>query len=240
MSTTQPTQPTQQSEPTARVDTRDMVTVHRFLRREFRLLPDVVRSVVPGDTARVTVVADHLEFLTTFLHHHHTAEDNNLWPIMLERVPDELAPLVELMESQHHRVDELLQLVGGIVPQWRVSVDAARREEVAGLLAELSAALDEHMEAEEDHILPLAARTVTEAEWDAIGAEASAHHAKDILPLLLGMIRYEGDPEVIAEMLAKAPRIIRLLAPALSGRAFRKYALAVHGTATPPRIGLRA
>ncbi|MGN6612052.1 MAG: hemerythrin domain-containing protein, partial [Angustibacter sp.] len=107
MSTTQPTRQSA-AQSGDLVDTRDMVTVHRFLRREFRLLPAAVERVGDGDVARAAVVADHLELLTGVLHHHHTAEDNNLWPLMLERVPDELAPLVELMESQHHRVDELL------------------------------------------------------------------------------------------------------------------------------------
>ncbi|MGN6611303.1 MAG: hemerythrin domain-containing protein, partial [Angustibacter sp.] len=221
------------------VDTSDMTTVHRFLRREFRLLPGVIGRVDDGDVLRATTVADHVELLTSVLHHHHTAEDDCLWPLLLERVPDELAPLVQLMEAQHHRVDELLQVIAAAVPPWRASAADGERDLLVGLLTELSAGLDEHMEAEEDHILPIAARTVSEAEWHAVGEAATAHHDKSIMPLLLGMIRYEGDPEVVAAMLAKAPRLVRLLAPALSGRAFRKHALAVHGTATPPGVGLR-
>jgi hemerythrin-like domain-containing protein len=235
MSTSQPTRPT-----THAVDTRDMVTVHRFLRREFRLVPGVVGRVDDGDVRRAATVADHLDLMTGILHYHHTAEDDCLWPLLLERVADELAPLVQLMEAQHHRVDELLQEIGTVVPRWRTSAGAAERDRLVAQLSELSAGLDEHMEAEEDHILPLAARTVSLREWEAIGEAASAHHDRAVLPLLLGMIQYEGDPEVVAEMLAKAPRLVRAVAPMLSRRAFRRYALALHGTATPPRVGLRA
>ncbi len=219
----------------ALVDTRDMVTVHRFLRREFRLAPRLVRQVAAGDVRRAEVVAGHLDLLGGFLHHHHTAEDVRLWPLLLERVPDELAPLVQLMEDQHHRVDQLLQEVATVLPQWRTSASAADRDHVATLMADLYMALHEHMAAEEEHILPLAARTVTIAEWEAVGEEASAGQDRRLMPLLLGMIQYEGDPEVIAAMLAKAPRLLRLVVPRLSRRAFRRYALAVHGTATPER-----
>lgn len=218
MSTSQPTRPT-----THAVDTRDMVTVHRFLRREFRLVPGVVGRVDDGDVRRAATVADHLDLMTGILHYHHTAEDDCLWPLLLERV-----------------ADELLQEIGAVVPRWRTSAGAAERDRLVAQLSELSAGLDEHMEAEEDHILPLAARTVSLREWEAIGEAASAHHDRAVLPLLLGMIQYEGDPEVVAEMLAKAPRLVRAVAPMLSRRAFRRYALALHGTATPPRVGLRA
>src|SRR6478736_8119138 len=84
-------------------DTRDMITVHRFLRREFRLAPGLVERVAPGDVQRAGVVGRHLDFMSEFLHHHHSAEDAVLWPVLVERVPDELAPLVELMEAQHER-----------------------------------------------------------------------------------------------------------------------------------------
>lgn len=226
------TTPTTDSAPDL-VDTRDMVTVHRFLRREFRLLPGLVARVPDGDRVRAEVVADHVDFLATFLHHHHTAEDNRVWPLLLERVPDELAPLVHLMEQQHHRVDELLHQIGAVVPAWRESAAAGERDLLVTLATDLHESLVEHMDAEEAHILPLAARALTLAEWEALGEEASSRADRTQMPLLLGMIQYEGDPEVVAAMLAKAPWVLRAIVPRLSRRAFRRYCLRVHGTATP-------
>ncbi|GLX05586.1 hypothetical protein Misp03_25130 [Microbispora sp. NBRC 16548] len=40
------------------VNTRDMEIVHRVLRRESRLLMELVAAVTPGDTARAKVIAD--------------------------------------------------------------------------------------------------------------------------------------------------------------------------------------
>ena len=65
---------------TAPTDTRVMGLIHTIYRREFRLAGEVVRGVAAGDTARAAVVADHLELVHDNLHHHHTAEDDLLWP----------------------------------------------------------------------------------------------------------------------------------------------------------------
>ena len=78
------------------------------------------------------MVGRHLDFMSEFLHHHHSAEDAVLWPVLVERVPDELAPLVELMEAQHERVDELLQEINALVPEWSATASAADRDRLAG------------------------------------------------------------------------------------------------------------
>lgn len=219
--------------PPGTIDTREMNCVHTFLRREFRLAPGVVRGVSAGDSRRVATVADHLEFLTTFLHLHHTGEDRLLWPKLLARVPQELAPIVRLMEDQHARMDTLLQQIARARAAWRSGTRQVERDELARLLDELYAGLCEHLDAEEERLLPIAARTLTEAEWKELGEEGVKHLPKSDLPLVLGMIQYEGDPEVVAAMVDGTPRLIRLVVPLLSRRAFRRHALAVHGTATP-------
>ncbi|TCC53656.1 hemerythrin domain-containing protein [Kribbella capetownensis] len=219
--------------PTGVIDTRDMVVVHIYMRREFRLAPGLVRAVEDGDTRRAGTVCAHLEFLTTTLHHHHTGEDRLLWPKLLERVPEELAPIVHLMEAQHERVAAVLEGIERVRPQWRSSARPAERDELARLLDELYVSLSEHLDAEEERLLPIAARTVTMAEWLQLGEEGVKDNRKQDLPLILGMIQYEGDPEVVAEIVSHTPWLIRSFVPMLSRRAFRKHALAVHGTATP-------
>jgi len=49
-------------------DTRDMYTVHAMFRREFALLPGLVRSVPPKDADRAQVVAGHIELVNLMLH----------------------------------------------------------------------------------------------------------------------------------------------------------------------------
>ena len=214
-------------------DTREMVMIHTFVRREFRLAAGVVRRVTAGDTARAHVVADHLEFIGRFLHHHHTLEDELLWPKLLERVPEELAPIVHLMESQHEGVDGLLGRINGILPQWRESASPELRDELSDCYDELYVGLVEHLDAEEQRLLPLAERCITVEEWRELGDEGRRRGRRTEMALVLGMFAYEGDPEVVDGMLAKAPLPVRVIVPRLARRAFRRHAVAVYGTVMP-------
>jgi hemerythrin-like domain-containing protein len=215
------------------VDTSVMPTLHTFFRRELRLAGGVTRGVADGDRARARVVADHLDFLGRALHHHHTIEDELMWPRLLQRVPDELAPIVHLMESQHERVDGLIQEISTVLPAFRATAGAAERDRLADLFDTLYVHLVEHLDAEEERLLPIAARTLTQAEWDEMGERGRRGTPRQEMSLILGMYQYEGDPAAIAEMLAEAPAPVRWIVPRLSRRAFRRYATRIHGTPTP-------
>ena len=53
------------------------------------------------------------------------------------------------------------------------------------------------------------------------------------LPLVFGMLMYEGDPEIVATIFAAAPALPRLLMPRLAPRAYARHARRVYKTATP-------
>ena len=217
----------------ASTDTRVMNTLHTFFRREHRLAGGLLRGVHDGDTGRSSVVGRHLDFLARSLHHHHHIEDRLLWPLLLERVPDELAPIVHLMESQHARVEALVEEIHALLPGWTRDADAASARRLADLFDTLYVHLVEHLDAEEERLLPIAARSVTQAEWDEMGATARREAPRRESLLALGMFQHDGDPEAFALMLGDAPPPVRWLLPRLARRAFRRHSLAVHGTATP-------
>ena len=214
-------------------DTRMMPVVHTLFRRELRLAGGLLRGVIEGDRARAAVVADHLDLVGEILHHHHTAEDELLWPLLLERVPDDLAPIVRLMESQHERVEQLLDEITPLLVQWRRTAGATERDRMAELYDELYVALAEHLDAEEQRLLPIAARSVTQAEWERMGEAARAGTPKDKQFVVLGMIAYDGGPAGVALLMDGAPAPVRWLVPRLGARAYRRHALKVYGTATP-------
>lgn len=216
-----------------RVDTRGMIVVHTALRRDFRLAPGLVRGVTPGARRRARVVADHVELISGLLHHHHENEDRLLWPKLKQRVPDELAPTVELMESQHHGLDQELTAARQLTTRWKGTAAAHDRDELANCLDRVCALLVEHLTAEEERILPLAATNLTPAEWGQLGKQGMASMGKKQLPLLFGMYMYEGDPGVIQTMLARAPWLPRMLMPRIAPRVFARYSRRVYGTATP-------
>jgi len=215
------------------VDTSVMPCLHSFFRREFRLAGGLLRGVAPGDTERATVVADHLDFIALALHHHHTLEDELLWPLLLQKVPGELAPIVHLMESQHERVDGIAADIAAGLPEFRAAAGEIERDRLADLFDMLYVHLAEHLDAEEERLLPIAARALTQAEWDAIGEAGRDRAPRQHRTLAFGMFQHDGDPAAIALMLSDAPPPVRWLLPRLARRAFRRHALRVHGTATP-------
>ena len=215
------------------VDTSVMPCLHSFFRREFRLAGGLVRGVTPGDTQRAAVVVDHLDFIALALHHHHTLEDDLLWPLLLQKVPEELSPIVHLMESQHERVDGIAADIAAVLPRFRAGTEARERDRLADLFDRLYVHLVEHLDAEEERLLPIVARTLTQAEWDALGEAGRDRAPRRHRMLAFGMFQHDGDPAAIALMLSDAPPPVRWLLPRLARRAFRRHALRVHGTATP-------
>jgi len=214
-------------------DTRDMLVVHDSIRRQFGQAPALVRGVAAGDTRRAAVVADHVDLLGALLHHHHAGEDRLLWPVLQPRVPADVAATVARMESQHEGIAEAQASVTTHVVAWRTGAGEADREALAAALEDLLGQITEHLAAEEQHILPLAAEHMTAAEWQRLGEEGMAGLPRKQLPLVFGMVMYDADPEVIRGILAHAPLVPRLLMPHLGPRVYSRYARRLHGTTTP-------
>jgi hemerythrin-like domain-containing protein len=210
-----------------------MKTIHSAFRRELRLAPALLRSVEHGDRLRAGIVGTHLDLVDRFLHHHHTIEDDLLWPKLLERVPAEIAPVVELMETQHETVAELLERIATLRADWRTDADAGRAAELAGLYARLHDALLEHLDAEEQHVMPLVESCITKKEWIKIGKAAQRGTPIKDGPRMLGMLAYDGDPDVMQEMLAAVPAPARRVVLKVGRRAYAKHAQRVYGTPTP-------
>jgi hypothetical protein len=92
-----------------------------MFRREFALMPGLVRGVAAGDRDRAQIIGDHIQGATSALHTHHVLEDDNVWPLLLDRCGESVAPLVELMEGQHHQIATLIPQIDEALSIWRDS-----------------------------------------------------------------------------------------------------------------------
>ncbi|MFK4546463.1 hypothetical protein RKD29_006059 [Streptomyces tendae] len=173
------------------VDTHEMVLIHRVLRREFGQLPRLFRAAA-GDRARAEVVGAHAREMLTFLHTHHTGEDELLFPLLRERAV--LDPeLMDRMDAQHAQVDDAVTAVDAELPGWTASADAAAGERMAARIDAMMPTLIEHLAEEEQDILPVVSVTLTQNEWDALGK-----HGMSAIPLtrrlvILGHITEDTD-----------------------------------------------
>lgn len=207
--------------------TVEMKALHSAFRREYAAAAALVRGVPARDVVRARVVSGHLELVERFLHHHHTLEDEKLWPKLLNRVPAEIAPVVELMESQHEVVNDCLERAVVLRERWAGSADRALGDQLADLYERLHTALVEHLDAEETRVMPLVEAAITRTEWDELGkAGQTAFSGRQGL-LVFGMIQRDAGDAVIAQMLSAAPAPVRYLMPRLARRSYRNHIRAV-------------
>ena len=158
---------------TQRPDTHEMIVIHRVFRRESDMLPRLIRAVPDGDTARAQVVARHFGDYQLGLHFHHSGEDELVWPLLLARVDLE-AEMVLRMEAQHEIVARTLKEAAQRMPGWQSTPFPATAAPLIAALAAHRTALLEHLQDEEDHILPLIAEHLTPAEWARLGERLAA------------------------------------------------------------------
>ena len=207
-------------------DINEMRVIHRVFRRELTALPGLVRRVPDGDTARAEVVGTHAQFVLTGLDIHHTGEDENLWPLLLERA-EPSTELIETMQAQHEQVHQHADRSQHLLESWRRTPSREAGEALATEVEHLNRALFEHLDQEEREILPLAEEYVSIEEWGRLGDHGRDSMSRDQLPLMFGAILEEADPAERAQMLALLPAPIRLLMRTLGARKYRRYIAAV-------------
>ena len=145
------------------VDVRDMLVVHTALLREFRLAPQAVARVPVGARSQAAAVERHLRLLCDLLHHHHTGEDELLWPALRDRLPAAAVARLDQAQAQHAHLDQALARVGAAQRSWAPRADADSRTDLVDALRALHALLAEHVDDEERTLLPLAAAHLTPA-----------------------------------------------------------------------------
>ncbi|MFD6192559.1 hemerythrin domain-containing protein [Streptomyces sp. NPDC060275] len=209
------------------VDTHEMVLIHRVLRREFGQLPRLFRAAA-GDRARAKVIGAHAREMLTFLHTHHTGEDELLFPLLRERA--DLDPeLMDRMDAQHAQVDGAVTAIAAELPAWTASADAAAGERMAARIDAMMPTLIEHLAEEEQEILPIVSVTLTQSEWDALGK-----HGMSAIPLtrrlvILGHITEDTDEAERRRFMKVLPAPARVVYKLIGHRQFTRETSRIHG-----------
>ncbi|MBR8743585.1 hemerythrin domain-containing protein [Nocardiopsis sp. MG754419] len=213
---------------TTPADSRDMYVVHNMLRRAFGELPALVLGVADG-AERARGVADHTRLLVAILSTHHEAEDTVLWPLLMERCPDALTPLVVSMERQHAHLHSLLDSLTERAQRYGETGGAAEREDLARAAEELLVPLDAHLSAEERDVLPLIDRYCTHAEWASVGEHGLPRLSPDQVPLVFGMMFRVATEEQHALLAENIPQEVFSSMVEVAPGALRAYEHALYG-----------
>ena len=211
---------------------RDMVVAHTMFRREFGLMPDLVRGVTPGDKQRARLVADHIALVSNVLSQHRVGEDRHIWPRLRNRCAQECGPLVDVMKDQHHAIHTCLLQVSKALQPWRDSASARARGALAAAIDQLIAVVTEHLALEEERVCPLIVKHIADAEYAVLAQERAACIPPGKLPTVLGMIMYYGDRAVSDMILAEMPVEVQPAIKDLAVQAYAAYATDLYATAT--------
>jgi len=143
-------------------DVRFMLAMHAALRRDLSRLSEAAahldRSADRPVEAPATVLAGWDEFRFQ-LTNHHAAEDDDLWPVLRHELSDgaDLAA-VDAMVEEHAQIPPALAAVDAAIHGSGRLVPPSQR---------LSTLILEHLAHEEEAVLPLIERHLSQAQWHA-------------------------------------------------------------------------
>jgi iron-sulfur cluster repair protein YtfE (RIC family) len=216
-------------------DAREMLMVHNMFRREFLLAAGLVRRVIEGDDERAKTVGGHLEFMTNALHTHHGFEDRLIWPMLRERCPEDAIPDIARVADQHAALESGIAEVTESLAAWRCDAAADPRDRLASALDRLLPNLLQHMDFEEEYVVPVMAKHITKQEWDTLLQVVAADLPAPDMPLEFGMMMYEAEPEIVELAVCNMPDEMRTAIRQTAAQSFAEHSRRVHGTATPLR-----
>ena len=205
------------------IDVRDMAIIHRTFRNMYNESARLVRTAPAPSSGRVSFLADHIDFGIAMLHVHHEDEDELLYPKLIQRVPEQ-APMTEQVDQEHQLIETALDEAAAACAAWRGRPSAETGEALAASLDQLNSVVQPHLDDEEQKVVPLAAVTLTQQEWDAMGKHGVAQIPRNKRGVAFGMILEPLSQADRAYMMKTLPAPVRMLYPILIERPWKKYA----------------
>jgi hemerythrin-like domain-containing protein len=220
---------------TVPADTRMMGIVHSALRRDLVRLRLVLGSPVAQEPRRRTALAEHAIWLMDFLHHHHSGEDEGLYPLVVRRNPA-AAELCELMDADHHTITPAMDALRAAAHR-HLAEPGSPDADLLAAIAALEEPLVPHLAREELEMMPVVSASISHAEWVA-WHEAMIHGSMRELAFEGHWLLDGLDAENTAIVVGPVPAVPRFILVRLLGGAYgRRRALLWGGTpavAVPP------
>jgi Hemerythrin HHE cation binding domain len=189
------------ADPAGPADVGFMRALHAALRRDLLRLRRAAAEL--GGTAAPPTVLAGWDAFRDQLGNHHSAEDDDLWPVLRQQLTAaaELAA-VDAMAAEHQQIPSAL-----------AGVDAVLRAggELAAPVEHLSSVLLDHLAHEERDVLPLIEQHLTRAQWRAFLLAERARRRPRERPEFLTWILDDASPRDAAAVLTELPAPARLV-----------------------------
>jgi hemerythrin-like domain-containing protein len=131
-----------------------LIEVHRWLREQLDAIRTDAAAFEEGGGIRATDLRTHCLTFCSILEHHHTGEDQQLFPFLTRRHP-ELGPVVAELMRDHGQVTEILDQITELVRELGAEPDPAEVARMRTELDGLAALLENHLSYEEKKLVPI-------------------------------------------------------------------------------------
>jgi carbon monoxide dehydrogenase subunit G/iron-sulfur cluster repair protein YtfE (RIC family) len=204
---------------------------HRAFRRDTARFIQALGRLDPRDDETVAALQAWFVAAVEALHHHHTIEDEIMWPALRERSPA-FAVADPVMQAQHEALDAALTAATAAVTQLAAAPagqrEAARRH-AEEQVVRLRAILVEHLADEEATALPLLGEAFTVEEHTALAARV--HDLFSPTELAFGLCWYldAATPREREVILSDLPLPVRLLQRLVLRRRYERLSAVLDG-----------
>ncbi|HEU5037334.1 MAG TPA: hemerythrin domain-containing protein [Nocardioides sp.] len=163
--------PGQAAAPEGPIDMQTMYLMHHAFRRDLDAFAEAVRGTPATDRRTWQALATRWELFAEVLHKHHTAEDDHIWPTLVQVGTLEDIAVLEAMEAEHGEIDPLLESCAAGFRRLAQRADEDARAALAVRVCAARESLRRHLAHEESDAIAIAQRLVTAERWHEIEAE---------------------------------------------------------------------
>lgn len=184
-----------------------MYLMHHALRRDLARFEASVRVTPIGAADTWAALADRWTRFGDILHHHHSVEDDALWPLLTahaERLGDEAAlTMLADMEAEHAVIDPTLKACTDGFAAMREHPCADHRNALDVHVTAARAALLDHLAHEEGEALPYLQQVVTTEENERFEAAAQKAYGPRLMVFLVPWVADSVPDDIAQRVLAE-------------------------------------
>lgn len=202
---------------------------HKSIRGDLGAIVHTASSLQPGDQPRAAQLVEWFTLLETLVHHHHTSEDTQLYPLLTGKDAS-FAETERRLEGDHRTLDPMLRAAHSGLASLAAATDerfTALRDELILALRPLQSHMDEHLEREEAAVVPRLLQFVTFAELKDLEREMARGISYREMSMLLPWMASRASENELTLMNDVLPWPVKLLYRMSWKRRFDKLASAL-------------
>ncbi|MCK2220939.1 hemerythrin domain-containing protein [Actinomadura sp. ATCC 31491] len=209
------------------LDMTNMYLAHYGFRRDLGHLLTSAGRVRLDDRRRIAALREHHAWVLFVLHHHHTAEDETVWPKLRERAPHAVG-VIDALEAEHEACDHWIGESTDAFRAFEAAPSEQGRERLMTALRTLADILGAHLAHEESDGIPLMMAHITPEEDAAMHQGILKEYGFRKLVRLVGWTTFELPADAEAHLRRSAPGPL-LLVHRLTGGRYRRRMAALWG-----------